>query len=129
MKVLLVESDVALRGSLATVLMNAGMTVPHAGNATEALGLAPEIGHHDMLIIDHGLDEEISGFDLAGRIRERRPLAPLILICSQSRATPVFAIGSSDQPWQCHLEPKSLLLLIRQMADTGLGTECRVRHV
>jgi DNA-binding NtrC family response regulator len=121
-EVLLVEADVALRGSLATVLMNVGMTMLQAGNATEALGLAPKIGHHDMHIIDHGLDEEISGFDLAGRIHERRPLAPLILICSQSHATPVFAIGSSDRLLAMPFGAESLLLLIRQMADTGLGT-------
>ena len=52
-KVLLVEADAALRGSLATLLVNAGISVVEAGNATEALSLAHAIGHHDMLIIDH----------------------------------------------------------------------------
>ena len=122
-KVLLVEADVTLRGSLATLLMNVGIAVHQAGNATEALSLAPAIGHHDMLIIDHDLGEDISGFDLAGRIRERRPLAPLILICSQSRATPVFAIGPNDRLLAMPFGADSLLLLLRQMTDACHGVD------
>ena len=123
MKVLLVETDATLRGSLATSLVDAGITVFQAGDATEALSLAHAIGHHDLLIIDHVLGADISGFDLAGRIRERRPLAPLILLCNQSHVTPVFAIGPSDRLLGMPFGAGRLLLLIRQMADVDYGVD------
>ena len=123
MKVLLVEADAALRASLATLLMSADISVVEAGNATEALSLAHTIGHHDILIIDHHMGADISGFNLAGRIRERRPLTPLILLCSQSHATPVFTIGPGDRLLAMPFRAGRLLLLIRQMSDVEHGLD------
>ncbi len=124
MKVLLVEPDAALRGSLASFLLDTGAVVLQAGNVSEALELAISIENCDMLIINHILDRSMSGFDLAGRIRESRPLAPLILMCDQSRPTPVFSIGPNDRLLPMPFGVDRLLLLMRQMAqvDRGIST-------
>jgi DNA-binding response OmpR family regulator len=124
MKVLLVEPDAALRRSLASFLLDTGAVVLQAGNVSEALELAISIENCDMLIINHILDQSMSGFDLAGRIRESRPLAPLILMCDQSRPTPVFSIGPNDRLLPMPFGVDRLLLLMRQMAqvDRGIST-------
>jgi DNA-binding response OmpR family regulator len=124
MRVLLVEPDAALRGSLAAFLLDTGAIVLQAGNVTEALEFAIGIKNRDMLIINHILDHGMSGFDLAGRIREYRPLAPLILMCDQSRPTPIFSIGPNDRLLPMPFGVDRLLVLMRQVmhADRGIGT-------
>jgi CheY-like chemotaxis protein len=123
MRVLLVEPDAALRGSLASFLSDTGAIVLQAGNVSEALELATGIENRDMLLINHILDQGMSGFDLAGRIREYRPLAPLILMCDQSRPTPIFSIGPNDRLLPMPFGADRLLLLMRQVtyADRGIS--------
>jgi DNA-binding response OmpR family regulator len=123
MKVLLVEPDAALRGSLVFFLINTGVGVLQAGNAAEALRFVPDIGDHDVLIINQVLDAGISGFDLAGRVREHRPLAPLILMCEPSQPAPVFSVGSNDRLLPMPFGVDRLLELMRQVIQVDRGID------
>ena len=119
-KVLLVEADTGLRESLAALLDNASFTVLQADNASTALRSVPSIDHRDILIIRQCLHSDMTGFDLAGRIREHRPLAPLILMIGQQDVTPVFSIGSNDRLLGIPFAADRLFQLIVEVTDTSL---------
>ncbi|KRD95821.1 hypothetical protein ASE63_12425 [Bosea sp. Root381] len=85
LKVLLVEDDALIRMDTADLIGAMGHTVLEAANAHEAMQLAAtqEI---DRLVTDVGLPD-LSGIELANRLRETRPHLPV-----------VFASGMSQLP-------------------------------
>lgn len=83
--VLLCEDDDLIRSTVKDMLEFRGYTVADAGSAAEALHLWT-IHEADILITDVGLPD-ISGAELAQRIREKAPGLPII-----------FATGRFDDP-------------------------------
>jgi PAS domain S-box-containing protein len=85
MTILLCEDDALIRITTADALSDMGMTVVEAGAGLEALE-ATATCEPQLLIVDVGLPD-MSGVDLAVRIRERYQNVPVI-----------FATGHSDVP-------------------------------
>ncbi len=83
--VLLCEDDVLIRMNMAEMLESEGMAVIETGTAREALE-AMKSGTVDILIADVGLPD-MSGADLAVKLRESSPTLPII-----------FATGHNDVP-------------------------------
>lgn len=84
-RVLLCEDDALIRLSMVDMLEDAGLAVVESGSGAEALAsLAAR--PVDILIIDVGLPD-MSGIELARRLRALQPDLPLI-----------FATGQSDLP-------------------------------
>ena len=71
--VLVVEDDPQVRSLVRTLLAGDGYRVVEAGTGQEGLEVAEQLqGRFDLLISDMLLPE-LSGFDLASRLRERWP--------------------------------------------------------
>ncbi len=85
LSVLLCEDDALIRLNTADLLRDAGMTVIEAGSGAEALAALKE-RRPDVFVIDVGLPD-MSGVELAGRIRAIVPEAPV-----------VFATGHAELP-------------------------------
>ena len=75
-RVLLVEDDALIRMSAADILAEAGMEVAEAGSGRQALAVL-DGGVVDVCMVDIGLPD-MSGLDLAHRIRERLPGVPIL---------------------------------------------------
>jgi two-component system, cell cycle sensor histidine kinase and response regulator CckA len=71
-RVLLVEDEGPVRELVRRVLESAGYEVLAAGLPGEAERLLEEAGHIDLLLTDVVMPE-MSGYELVGRVRERRP--------------------------------------------------------
>jgi two-component system, cell cycle sensor histidine kinase and response regulator CckA len=77
--VLLVEDDDQVRAFVRTLLMNDGYKVIEAGTGEEGLKAAEGSGHIDLLLADMLLPE-LSGFDLAEKLLERRPNLKVLFV-------------------------------------------------
>jgi two-component system cell cycle sensor histidine kinase/response regulator CckA len=77
-KILLVEDEDAVRIVAARVLRNQGYTVIQARNGEEALGLVEEHGPSLDLILTDVVMPDMSGLELADRLRARWPELKLI---------------------------------------------------
>ncbi len=75
-RVLLVEDDALIRMNAADILQEAGLVVVEGGTGRQALA-ALDAGPVDVCMIDIGLPD-MSGVDLARRIRERLPTVPIL---------------------------------------------------
>ncbi len=71
--VLVVEDDAQLRNMVATVLARAGLTVLHAANPIEALGIAGEHDGDIELLLTDVVMPGMSGRELAEALTQRRP--------------------------------------------------------
>ncbi|MCH8958108.1 MAG: response regulator transcription factor [Proteobacteria bacterium] len=83
MRLLIVEDDPVLRGSLAEQLREAGHVVDTAGDGKEGLYFAEEF-KPDLAIIDLGLPI-MSGMDLIGAIREKKLSFPILILTARDR--------------------------------------------
>ncbi|HMP84623.1 MAG TPA: response regulator [Verrucomicrobiota bacterium] len=78
MKVLITDDDLAVRLALRKVLLEAGHEVLLAADGVEALGHCAQ-DTVDLLLLDIGLPVK-NGWDTFGRITNRNPLLPVIVI-------------------------------------------------
>jgi two-component system, OmpR family, response regulator RegX3 len=79
-KVLLVEDDPAIAGSVETSLSNAGMTVHHCATATDAIAAAKEFAP-EVILLDLGLPD-MDGLDVSKTIREFSNV-PIIIVSAR----------------------------------------------
>ncbi len=83
MRLLIVEDDPVLQGSLAEQLREAGHVVDTAGDGKEGLYFAEEF-KPDLAIIDLGLPI-MSGMDLIHAIREKELSFPILILTARDR--------------------------------------------
>ncbi len=84
MRVLLIEDDALVRGTLAETLAEEGIEVDGLANAEDALVLLGAGQVPDVLVADIDLGAGLSGLDLASIARERHPAAEVVLISGTS---------------------------------------------
>ena len=80
MKVLLVEDDSAIAGSVTTSLSNAGMTVHHCVTGADAIAAAKEFAP-EVILMDLGLPD-MDGLDVSKSIREFSSV-PIIIVSAR----------------------------------------------
>ena len=93
--VLLVEDDALIRLNTADMLAEAGAVVLEAGSGAQALALVGD-GDVDLCVADVGLPD-MSGVELARRIREVRPAIP-ILFATGHAAVPGIESWRTSRP-------------------------------
>ena len=76
---LLVDDEAFVRMSTADMLMDLGYRVIEAASAEEALQVVAAGASVDLVVTDH-LMPGMTGIDLAGVLRERRPDLPILLV-------------------------------------------------
>ena len=81
-KVLIVDDDASVRGSLRKVLADAGYEVALAADSREAVEQF-DGGHIDLLLLDIGLPVR-NGWDAFERITNEAPRLPIIVITGQT---------------------------------------------
>lgn len=77
--VLLVEDEAAIRSLLSRLLGDAGWNVVEARDGEQALSMAAELGHLDLVVTDIGLPR-LPGTAVVERLRERRVDLPVLFI-------------------------------------------------
>jgi two-component system cell cycle sensor histidine kinase/response regulator CckA len=77
--VLVVEDDQQVRVFLRELLSNEGYRIVEASTGAEGLKVAEETGQIDLLLADMLLPE-LSGFDLAEQLLERRPGMKILFV-------------------------------------------------
>ncbi len=118
--ILLVEDDVALREFTVAVLQHYGYRVLQAGNGTDALEAWK--WHHTriaLLLTDMVLDDNMTGLDLAIKLRTEKPGLPLICTSGHDRE---IMTRSSAPPDGCHFlqkpcRPQELARAVRASLD------------
>jgi CheY-like chemotaxis protein len=76
---LLVDDEPTVRGSTADMLMDLGFEVVEAESAVQALALAQDGQHFDLLLTDH-LMPGMTGTELAREVQARWPGRPVLVI-------------------------------------------------
>lgn len=110
-KILVVDDDAAVQGTVRLLLERAGHSVVTAGDGRKGLSLC-ETGDFDLLFLDifmPGMD----GFETMRMVRQRRPLIPIIVISGRpisvepgvapdflTMATKLGAISSLQKPFK-----------------------------
>jgi signal transduction histidine kinase len=107
-RVLLVDDDDAVRRTAARILRDAGYATAEAARPSEAMGRASD--GIDLLVTDVVLPE-MTGPELAGRIRESMPRLPVLFISGSS-----YQEGGSLLPKP--FTPDQLLLRVREALNT-----------
>jgi two-component system cell cycle sensor histidine kinase/response regulator CckA len=128
-RLLLVEDNEALRRSLGTFLAHLGYTVLEAGDGPEALRAWDEAGARiDLVLTDMVMPSGMSGLELAGRLRARRPELPIIVSSGYSAELETAGGASTEhvaflsKPYS----PHELAVLIRRCLEhppVGSGPE------
>ena len=77
-RVLVIDDDEVFRSVLSDTLLQSGCTIAQTGSAIEGLSFFAE-GEFDLVITDLGMDE-MSGWDVAARIKEQSAGTPVALI-------------------------------------------------
>jgi signal transduction histidine kinase/ActR/RegA family two-component response regulator len=78
-RVLVIDDERSVRELLVDILQSAGHVPLAAADAASGLAMLERVGPLDVALIDLGLPG-MSGWDLAARVRARRPGLPLVLI-------------------------------------------------
>jgi len=91
---LLVEDEWLIRMEIADALDDAGWIVIEAGSGEEAIALFANGGHADLLITDIRLPGELSGWDLAARLRALEPGLAVIYASANPAVEALQVAGS-----------------------------------
>ena len=120
--ILVVEDEVLVRTTLASMLDEAGFRVVPAANADEALEVLAAVPRIAMIITDVALPSSShSGFELAEKIRATWPIRVLVASgrTAPSEAEVLLGIHFVAKP----IHPQTLVHLIRVMMDKGLADD------
>ena len=115
--VLLVDDEDDLRQVVLDQLIRLGYQVIECRNGQEAADLIDNLPRLDALVSDIVMPGELSGYDLARRLRARQPDAAVVLISG-------FALRRQEQPGDCGVFP----LLHKPFTREQLGRAIRSRQ-
>lgn len=114
--VLVIDDDVAVRRSLASVLAGAGMDALECGSADEALRVA-RLRHPDAAVVDFRLPDG-DGLALAEELRKIDPQLPVLLLTGYaSTESAVAAVGQLDAYLLKPVAPALLIDTVHQALD------------
>lgn len=122
--ILVVEDDLLIQRVLARLLNRAGHRHTLASNATEATAhLHSDGGSFDVAVVDCGLPE-MSGVELARRLRQLRPGRPLVLTSGNVTAPPVPSCLTQTGPVPFLVKPFQLHQLMSAV-EAAMGMVSR----
>jgi len=116
MRVLLIDDDALVRGTLAETLAAEGIEVDGLANAEDALVLLGAGQVPDVLVADIDLGPGLSGLDLVSIARERHPAVEVVLISGMVPAPDGHAVGRHERFLSKPFEPAALAEAIRAAA-------------
>ena len=120
-KVLLVEDDDQVRSFIRMLLTNNGYTVLEASTGAEGLELAERNSAHIDLLLSDMLLPELSGYDLAQKVRELRPSIKILFMTGYvegeivQRSISEFGASFLDKPFQ----PGTLLSRVQEAIEAA----------
>jgi len=120
-RVLAVDDDPVLLGSLSGLLAMLGSQVRTATSGTDALAVVDQGFQPEILLLDHRLHQE-TGLQVLARLRERLGAVPAIILTGDT--TPELTKGAQDGSFHVQhkpVNPARLLALIR--ATVGVERE------
>jgi CheY-like chemotaxis protein len=119
--ILLVEDDIPVREFTAALLQNSGYRVLQAGSISDALEVWKWHGSRiELLLTDMVLDGQMTGLDLANKLRAEK--SGLGVICTSGHSREILE-GAPKIPDGCHFlskpwRPQELNRLIRTVLDS-----------
>jgi DNA-binding response OmpR family regulator len=118
-RVLLIDDDALVRGTLAETLAAEGIEVDGLANAEDALILLGAGQVPDVLVTDIDLGPGLSGLDLASIARERHPEMEVIFISGSRSASRDRRLGRRDRFLEKPFAPAVLADFIRAAAQAA----------
>ncbi|MBX3498020.1 MAG: response regulator [Alphaproteobacteria bacterium] len=82
--ILVVEDDWLLRQAMASEMRNVGWQVVEASTGEAALSLPDAVGRIDLVVTDIRLAGELTGWDVAQRLRSRYADLPVVYVSGNS---------------------------------------------
>ncbi len=121
-RILLVDDDAGVRGSLAAMLAEAGYQVVPAADGQQAVDLVTKAGKvFDLVILDLNMPGP-SGWDTLQRLSYELPMAPVIIITARSNQL-FTAVGSGagallEKPFEMSALLQSMAGLLAESLET-----------
>jgi len=134
-RILIVDDDAAVSGSMKRVLERAGYAVALALDSEEAIiQFLPE--QTDLLLLDLNLPTR-SGWDVFERLTTRCPFVPVIIITGMPNQLPTALAAGASALMEKPVDPAQLLKMIGEVLSEGnetrlrrlCGYEADTRHV
>jgi CheY-like chemotaxis protein len=92
-RILLVEDEVLIRSVLADEMRDSGFSVIEASNADEALSYLAAGEPVDLVFSDIHMPGTLNGLELARKLRQERPLLPIVLTSGNAGPRGAEGIG------------------------------------
>jgi hypothetical protein len=81
-----------------------------------------------LLIIDQNFGVKVTGYVLAGTIREQRPIVPLVLLSPPPHSGQVLNLGPNDRLLTRPFRADNLLRLLRETFVEPCDVDTHVAH-
>ena len=101
-RILVVEDEVLIRCLISDELRDAGFVVVEAQNADEASSYLASGATVDLIFSDVHMPGAMDGLDLARRIRNERPLLPIILTSGRMNRPDIGGTILLPKPYELH---------------------------
>lgn len=122
-RVLIVDDDIGVSGSVKRVLERSGYVVSLARDSEEAISqFLPE--QTDLLLLDLNLPTR-SGWDVFERLTTRCPFVPVIIITGMPNQLPTALAAGASALMEKPVEPAQLLKTISEVLNEGAETRLR----
>ncbi|HUS61071.1 MAG TPA: ATP-binding protein [Acidimicrobiales bacterium] len=119
--VLLVEDEAGIRSLLRRLLEDAGWQVVEARDGQEAMALAADMEHLDLLLTDIGLPR-LPGTAVAEQLRQQRETLPVVFISGFPEDPPVEALGDNTAFLPKPFTGDDLLAAIERLVPRRAGS-------
>jgi two-component system cell cycle sensor histidine kinase/response regulator CckA len=126
-QILLVDDDAAVRRAIGRLLRADGFAVTQAGSPSEALEVARVHAHRIDLVLTDVVMPEMSGVQLADRLKELIPAVPVLFMSGH----PAAALADPDQASRCVPfvrkpvgKTELLAAILSALTDASRAAEC-----
>lgn len=122
--ILHVDDEPSIRASMSILLSTDGYGVSGAASGAEALQIAREGLHPDVLIVDYNLGQQINGADIAEQIRTVLSYAPPIIMLTGDVSHAKFPRIVEVVVWLARkpLNPQLLLVTLPSLVQLSRAT-------